>query len=631
MGVRFVKYIVVVIILIFINYFFVYKERKLHRIDNNNNNDQIILKNNSIGGSRYLVSYVMYAPILFRKNEKVYQTCRENVDIFISRAVVSSNNVEYVFLLAGDTPKTRKLKDVSLLKNVKVLNVKNDGVDILSHLKFLKTIKDAHFDFFILLNCGARGPYFIDNKINNVLPSISWISQFTSKLKDDIALVGPTISLEISPHVQSYALAFTKNSSQIIIDYWNQFEDKIPPIGHDYNSEERMKNIAKLEVSLSQHIINSGLNIASFDTRYEKINFKQNGMHNSINNNENNLNPTRCDIHSKNSIGCDGLEPCEVLFVKYGGEIIQNNAVPIITKERLNEEDKLALEKKSKMCNNFIGSKYRPNWNPKKLINDISVFTTVDHLVGDIDLVIMVRAYSDFINQLLSMLFNIEACSTNIKVQVIIIPTDEKSVIDIKYAIVKQWYSTLVTHHIRVSLIEFPSWVYQTYGNYIDTLCTEFWKQQALQQFHVGFIGRFCKVNSPLHYLLVDIGLEYVKTNLYSYSYWIIITNADNYYFPQFFDHLMKWKNSSVDVLMTNMIHNGNLFPTLFKKSKTDLGSYAIKSNFLKKTNITFLNSLPFRSNPIHYHEADGYFLEKLISLNANTHKEDSYSFAHNR
>jgi len=172
--------------------------------------------------------------------------------------------------------------------------------------------------------------------------------------------------------------------------------------------------------------------------------------------------------------------------------------------------------------------------------------------------------------------------------------------------------------------------MYQTYGTYIDTLCTESWKQQALQLFHQGFIGRFCKVNSPLHYLLVDIVIEYVKKNLYYNSSWVIITNADNYYFPQFFDHLMKWKDSSVDVLMTNMIHNGNLFPTYFKKSKTDLGAYAIKTNFLKSTNITFLNSLPARSNPIHYHEADGYFLEKLIKLNANTYKVDSYSFAHN-
>ena len=185
----------------------------------------------------------------------------------------------------------------------------------------------------------------------------------------------------------------------------------------------------------------------------------------------------------------------------------------VITKERLDEEDKLALQKDSKMCNNFIGSKYRPNWNPKELINDISIFTTLDHLVGDIDLFIFIRAYSDFSNQLLSMLFNIEACSTDIKVQVLIIPTDEKSVLDIKHALVKQWYSTLVNHRIRVSLIEFPSVMYQTYGTYIDTLCTESWKQQALQLFHQGFIGRFCKVNSPLHYLLVDIVIEYVKNN----------------------------------------------------------------------------------------------------------------------
>ena len=106
----------------------------------------------SISGGKYLISYVMYAPhTTSKKSKRVYDVCRENVDIFISRAVVPSNNVDYAFILPGESLQTSKMQHASLMNNVRVLKVKNDGVDILSHLKLLKTLESS-FDYYVLLS-----------------------------------------------------------------------------------------------------------------------------------------------------------------------------------------------------------------------------------------------------------------------------------------------------------------------------------------------------------------------------------------------------------------------------------------------------------------------------------------------
>jgi len=502
----------------------------------------------------------------------------------------------------------------------------------------LKTI-NSDYDYYILLNCGSRGPYFNDNvNDNHRLPSLNWLSMFTSKLNNDVALVGPTISLESSPHVQTYALAFSGNSSNLILDYWNKFAS----IEYDnnnnanYNSKEREDLIYNLEVGLSNHVLKSGLNIASLDSRYDHVDFRK--LQVEINDEEvPNPNPTLCIekywIKSTNktfmTTGCEGLEPCEVVFVKYGGAIIQKHLVPSKTKRRIDDEDTNADSKK--MCEYYEGYKYRPKWSTKELLNHISAFTVSAKLMDSVDLVFVIRAYSKFNNNLMALLYLFESqAHSKLNLQIFIIPTDEESMNSIKQILTKQWFNPLVTHRIQVSLVQFPSWVYQKYGIYIDSLCTKSWMQSALTKFPPSDISRHCDVNSPLHYLLVDVTLEYVKATLTSNTYWLVITNADNYYIPQFFDNLVSSKDTDTDVLMVNMVHKGHLFPTTFQREKTDLGAYAIKSNFLIHSKALFLNSLPTRCNAKHYHDADGHFIENLVSLRAKVQKVEAYLFAQN-
>ena len=228
------------------------------------------------------------------------------------------------------------------------------------------------------------------------------------------------------------------------------------------------------------------------------------------------------------------------------------------------------------------------------------------------------------------MIYLIESqSSSSVLFHMIIVPTDEESSHTIKQALVNQWHDPTVKLRSLVTVAYFPSWMYKTYGSFIDDLCTDAWIQYALTKYSQSDIDRHCNVNSPLHYLLVDTVLEYIKINFDS-TFWMVITNADNYYIPQFFNHLIEWKDKDIDILMVNMIYKGSLFPTEFKREKTDLGSYAIKSNYLLKTNAAFLSSLPTRCNAKHFHDADGYFIEKLVSMKAKIMKVDQFVFAQN-
>ena len=640
------KYIILLILLVYINYLY-YNNSYYEDTSSLNkfiNDDNI--------KSTYIISYAVYAPYSSTINRNVHKVCRQNLDIFISRAVVHNTHVKYYFLLAGDTIPTTKLKKVSTLSNVNILNVENDGIDILSHLKLLKSLKRDN-DYFILLNCGCRGPYF-DEMRNTQLPSLNWLSVFTSKLKDDVALVGPTINFESSPHVQTYALAFSNNYSGLILDYWNTFDNVKYNNNNNvnYNTKERESLIYNVEVGLSKHILESGFNIASLDSRHEFVDFRKLLAANEVRMQMKKLNlydadmkdelipnpnPTLCIknywVQSLNktigTLGCDGLEPCEVVFVKYGGAIIQKHLVSSKTKGRIDDEDKNVVS--NNMCGYYEGYKFRPSWDAKELLSHASVYTISANAIGNVDLVFIVRAYSKFTYNLLALLYLFEAQTDSIvNFQVIVIPTDEESMHDIKQVLTKQWFNPLVHHRIQVSLIQFPSWIYKQYGSYIETLCTDGWIQSALKIYPSSDIARHCNVNSPLHYLLVDITLEYVNAVFNLKPFWIVITNADNYYIPQFFQHLTTWKDTDTDVLMVNMVHKGHLFPTSFEREKTDLGAYAIKSDFLSKTSALFLKSLPLRCNAKHYHDADGHFIENLISLNAKVQKIEAYLFAQN-
>ena len=298
---------------------------------------------------RYLVSYVAYYPstCFFCKKEskrsrEVFKVCKQNLDIFIDRAVVNSLDVEFYFILVGETAPTSKLKQASVMSNVKVLNMQNDQIDLFAHLKLLKSVETSNYDYFVLLNCGCRGPYY--SGLEYGAPSLLWLPIFTSKLNNVVALSGATTSLAVYPHVQSYALSFTRSVCQVVVEYWSQFThhnySKV-----SYGNHDRIKLIIDVEVGLSEHIMKKGYSISSLDSRYSLVDFR------NVSSSLDNRNPTACRPWEQDSVGCQGVEPCEVMFVKYGGEVYYRKWVATSTKHRVTLEDR-----SSKLCEGIITS-----------------------------------------------------------------------------------------------------------------------------------------------------------------------------------------------------------------------------------------------------------------------------------
>lgn len=152
----------------------------------------------------------------------------------------------------------------------------------------------------------------------------------------------------------------------------------------------------------------------------------------------------------------------------------------------------------------------------------------------------------------------------------------------LKDVVGREWFKEGFVRRIFVSIVEFPLSFYHKYGIFLTSLCTDQWKNTAMRFGIYGQhnIERFCNVNSPLHYLLVDILLHYVVTSLPSCK-WIITTNADNFYSPGFFKIIAETDHALYDIVMVNMVSRGVFYETTPNVGSVDLGAYAVNSSCL--------------------------------------------------
>ena len=201
--------------------------------------------------SSILVSYVIYAPAPHSSfywnwhakapETRIFEQCISNTDLFINRAVVEDSNVDFVFNLVGDTEPTALLSYAArTLSNVHITKTPTSDVDLTAHSSTLRKYIETK-DYFVFLNCETRGPYFpltrtqnkasaspFSRKASNpnlrksstLVPQLSWLDLFLSKLSKDTRAVGSTISCEVSPHIQSSAIALDSVTARIALDLW---------------------------------------------------------------------------------------------------------------------------------------------------------------------------------------------------------------------------------------------------------------------------------------------------------------------------------------------------------------------------------------------------------------------------
>tara|TARA_B100000927_G_scaffold289221_1_gene285414 strand:+ start:1670 stop:2449 length:780 start_codon:yes stop_codon:yes gene_type:complete len=215
----------------------------------------------------------------------------KNLNFFIKNGVFNNNNVQYNFIIKGNTCSVKFPK----YKNIKVYAMKNEGRDFGGYSYSIQMINKNTFDYYIFLNDTVIGPFVPRYNSKNI-----WYENFISLISDKVKLVGPTINRKeinnIPEHVQSMVFGTDNVGLELLI------ENNIFNLENNIKINEtksKTEYIIIFEVGMSGIIINNGYKIASFmqcDNYYKKI--------------------KHGDVHYTNWYFNMTLNPVEIMFIK---------------------------------------------------------------------------------------------------------------------------------------------------------------------------------------------------------------------------------------------------------------------------------------------------------------------------
>jgi hypothetical protein len=486
----------------------------LQRIESSN------MKSHKSSNPRILISYAAYAPKASK--DIAHKQCLRNMDFFLSFGVVDDGSVKYVFSLIGNTTIPVKLQLLARSQyNIEVVRGMNFNVDLYAHGDVISKYADD-YDYFIFLNCGSRGPYYpLASATSPLSPSVTWTTILLSKLDTHIKLVGPTISCEKSPHVQTYVIAMDRIAVRIVQSFWSLDSSSIT---------ETLKNdlIDKSEIGLTAKFLHSGYGIASLDSRYLARNFSDTSMScdpdNELVRGTIHANPTTCRYrpedtgHGKYPIssqpGCLGQDPCEVVFIKYGGDALRLKFTPQLSIDRMKDEERyLYRSYQPYMCLRPVYP-YRPYTNVSQLsarllkpwLDPVQAACYISLYLNDLNVDVFLRNLSHW-------------RSLYPESSIILAVSDS-------YATHKQLNHGLARLFIRdLHVIPFypPKSIAQVFKVYSKKLCLEHLKGELIQsQLQAADRYENCRLAggiTPLQVLSMDILLDYfMKSSHHAYT-----------------------------------------------------------------------------------------------------------------
>jgi hypothetical protein len=184
--------------------------------------------------------------------------------------------------------------------NVALAKWNTASSDLGTHLKTLQMLGPnitSRFSTVIFSNQGVRGP--LVKRQNN-----EWIGEFKKLLNtNNVGLVGPTMSCEVAPHIQTHMFAIRTTLIPFIL---SEMEKSLKQ-----NYKSWLDLIAALEVGLTGVVMTGGYNVSSFlysNRGHPYFNgqcLKYRGPANQF---------------DKNPTGWCGVTPEELIFIKWGGE-----------------------------------------------------------------------------------------------------------------------------------------------------------------------------------------------------------------------------------------------------------------------------------------------------------------------
>mmetsp|Transcript_23451 Transcript_23451/g.39077 ORF Transcript_23451/g.39077 Transcript_23451/m.39077 type:complete len:803 (-) Transcript_23451:521-2929(-) len=186
-------------------------------------------------------------------------------------------------------------------ENVALMRWTVASSDLDTHLRSVQMLGEdviKRFGTVLFMNQGVRGP--VVKRQNG-----EWLGEFARLMNsNNVALVGPTMSCEVSPHVQTHMFALrTSIVPHILSDMRKKLTKK-------FRNWQRL--IVALEVGLTGVVQRAGYNVSSFLYEHRGHPYFQEGQ---------------ClkywgppNQFDKNPTGWCGVTPQELVFIKWGGE-----------------------------------------------------------------------------------------------------------------------------------------------------------------------------------------------------------------------------------------------------------------------------------------------------------------------
>jgi len=225
-----------------------------------------------------------------------------NLQFFVRHAVHQSQPADYYFILQKiDKKEVNETRLPLLPTNAHYIQHENQCYDIGTFGWFLSQniTNTTSYKYFIFMNSSVRGPFFVPYFEHL---GIWWFQIFTSRLTDQIKLVGPSINCEQRPHVQSYLMVTDQVGFTLLTNQTEIFRCHT-----NYRSA-----VANGEVAASQLLLLANYQIASLQSKYQGWDFRKQ---------EN----QRCNhgyspIYNDKAIDTISHDPFELIFVKFKGE-----------------------------------------------------------------------------------------------------------------------------------------------------------------------------------------------------------------------------------------------------------------------------------------------------------------------
>jgi hypothetical protein len=250
-----------------------------------------------------------------------------NLNYFIETAVRDTDPVDYYFILQQTN--NQNLDEGRLPKlpsNAHYIHHENKCFDYGTAGWFFSKFTTGHpykgrtlpkdtnkidlkkYKYFIFMNSSTRGPYFppyylalVSLYESRLGRKYYWYSIFTERITEKVKLVGPTISCEVSPHIQNYVVATDFIGLSVVMNSEN--EHGVFDCHRNFAEEINFG-----EIGFTRKILAAGYMIDCLMTKYQKLNFSA----------PQNLNcNSKSNPHLNNGTDGISLDPYEIVFIKF--------------------------------------------------------------------------------------------------------------------------------------------------------------------------------------------------------------------------------------------------------------------------------------------------------------------------